>query len=88
GIDAGAFRVLHIHSVDNLEFVEGYTIEGDEIVFEVSEFSEFAFITKDTAHGFCIGWVAFIFAMLTMLYISTGFPSEDYRAKLMKKEKN
>ena len=31
---------------------------------------------------------AFIFAMLTMLYISTGFPSEDYRAKLMKKEKN
>ena len=32
---------------------------------------------------------AFIFAMLTMLYISTGFPAEDYKAKLQKKrEKN
>ena len=31
---------------------------------------------------------AFIFAMLTMLYISTGFPADDYKAKLIKKEKN
>lgn len=28
---------------------------------------------------------AFIFAMLTMLYISSGFPEEDYREKLKKK---
>lgn len=28
---------------------------------------------------------AFIFAMLTMLYISSGFPEEDYREKLRKK---
>lgn len=28
---------------------------------------------------------AFIFAMLTMLYISSGFPEEDYKAKLLKK---
>ncbi|MBQ3970291.1 MAG: F0F1 ATP synthase subunit A [Clostridia bacterium] len=28
---------------------------------------------------------AFIFAMLTMLYVATGFPEEDYKAKLKKK---
>ncbi len=29
---------------------------------------------------------AFIFAMLTMLYISTGFPEDDYKEKLKKKK--
>ena len=29
---------------------------------------------------------AFIFAMLTMLYISTGFPEDDYKEKLRKKK--
>ena len=28
---------------------------------------------------------AFIFAMLTMLYISTGFPAEDYKEKMKNK---
>jgi len=32
---------------------------------------------------------AFIFAMLTMLYISTGFPEEEYeRRKAKKREKS
>lgn len=30
---------------------------------------------------------AFIFAMLTMLYIATGFPEDDYKAKMKKKQK-
>ncbi len=70
GIEAGAFRVLHIHSVDDLEFIDDYTQEGDELVFEVSKFSEFAFITKDTAHGFCIGWVVLIFGIFELLFLA------------------
>ena len=31
---------------------------------------------------------AFIFAMLTMLYVASGFPEEDYREKLRKKAAN
>ena len=56
--------IFPLDSVDDLEFIDDYTQEGDELVFEVSKFSEFAFITKDTAHGFCIGWVAFVFVIL------------------------
>ena len=31
---------------------------------------------------------AFIFAMLTMLYIATGFDEEAYNARMAKKKKN
>ena len=67
GIDLGAVRILHIHSADDMEFVENYKVVGNEIEFEVDRFSEFAFITKNPSHGFCVCWVAFILVMLEML---------------------
>ena len=37
---------------------------------------------------FSSGLQAFIFAMLTMLYISGGFPADDYAARKQKKQRN
>ena len=38
-------RILHIHSESEIEFVN-YTIEGNEILISVDNFSEFAFVNK------------------------------------------
>lgn len=76
GVDMANARILHIHSVDDMEFVTDYKADGSELVFEVGKLSQFAFVTKANiapAHGFCVGWVAMIldilFALCAALYI-------------------
>ncbi|MDY6391946.1 MAG: hypothetical protein SPL80_03815 [Bacilli bacterium] len=46
GMDIASSRILHIHSLDDMEFVSGYKVEGNNIVFEIDRLSQFAFITK------------------------------------------
>ena len=74
-----AFRVLHIHNAGDVSEVP-YTLSasGDYISVETERLSEFAFLVEkadagneavEGKHGFCIGWIVFIFVMLELLYL-------------------
>ena len=88
GFEAGSFRVLHIHSIDDIEEITDFTIEGEDLVFKIDRLSEFAFVAKDASHGFCIGWIVFILVMLellaTALYIIIRFRLLDNVVKKCK----
>ena len=49
GMNMANVRILHIHTVDDMEFVSNYTIDGNDLVFEIDRLSQFAFITKTSA---------------------------------------
>ena len=78
------FRVLHIHNAGDVSEVP-YTrsASGDYISVETDRLSEFAFLVEkadagndaveEAKHGFCIGWVVFIFVMLELLYFALYF---------------
>ena len=74
---SGKFKILHIHSADDMEFITDYEITKNIVTFKVSRFSEFAFIVNKAAHGFCMGWVLFIFVFLEAsflcLYVASLF---------------
>ena len=55
-ITSNDFRLLHIHTVDDVEFVSGYTLENNELSFNINRLSEFAFITKVAAKAGLPGW--------------------------------
>ena len=70
------FRILHIHSADDIEFVE-YDVEEGFINIHVDRLSQFAFVTlKDKAAngellhgGWCIGWIPVIVDIILCLYL-------------------
>ena len=45
-VKAEGLKILHVHSTDDIEFVENFTLENGQIVFETSKLSELAFINK------------------------------------------
>lgn len=55
-IKTNNFRLLHIHSADDIEFVSDYTLENNELSFNINRLSEFAFITKVDDDGGLPGW--------------------------------
>ena len=83
------FRVLHIHNAGDVSEVNyTLSASGDYISVETDRLSEFAFLVekaeggngsgeneggKTACHGFCIGWVVFIFVMLELLYFALYF---------------
>ena len=44
GINTETLKILHIHNSGEIEFVEGFKVENNEVVFEVSSLSELAFV--------------------------------------------
>ena len=46
GLDTTNLKILHIHSLDDMEFLNSYVVEGNDLVFEISRLSQFAFIKK------------------------------------------
>ena len=60
------FRLLHIHSADDIEEITDFKVANGEAEFDITKLSEFAIVTVPS-HGFCIGWVVFIFVILEML---------------------
>ena len=85
GINISEAKILHIHNVDDMEYLTDYKVEGSEVVFEIDKLSQFAFVTKKAMpspapagnHGFCLGWVALIidilFALVTACYLILRF---------------
>ena len=67
------FKLLHIHSADDIEYVENFTVsrDGTYLTVRVNRLSDFAFVVdKNEAkdHGLCIGWIAFILACLALVF--------------------
>lgn len=63
------FKVLHIHSAEDIQEI-AYTLsaDGNSITIETDKLSDFAFVVEENpSHGFCIGWVVFIFMILELL---------------------
>ena len=42
---AKSFRLIHIHSADDVEEVKSFKVDGREVEFEITRLSEFAFVT-------------------------------------------
>ena len=45
GVSVKDLRVLHIHSANDMEFIENFMVNGNEISFDVNRLSEFVLIT-------------------------------------------
>ena len=60
------FRLLHIHSADDIEEITDFKVANGEAEFDITKLSEFAIVTVPS-HGFCVGWVVFIFGILELL---------------------
>ena len=74
GINANKAQIVHVHN-DIAKFIEDVKVENGEFVFEVSELSDFALIIPKSGiitgnHGFCIGWVVFIIAIVLLVYLA------------------
>ena len=45
GLNVEGLRILHIHSEEDIAFVNNFTINGNKLVFEADRLSEIAFVT-------------------------------------------
>ena len=50
-VNSTDFRLLHIHSVNDMEFINNYTVENDAISFTINRLSEFAFIVNSSSQN-------------------------------------
>ena len=66
GVKANGLRILHVHNDGTIDEINNVTVANGVAVVEVASFSEFVLVIP-ASHGFCIGWVAFIFVILELL---------------------
>ena len=71
GVDIANSRILHIHNVNDMEFVSDFKVEGNDIVFEIDRLSQFAFVTKSsvppTTGGGLNGGIIALIVILSIL---------------------
>ncbi|MBE5763718.1 MAG: MFS transporter [Clostridiales bacterium] len=65
-VKAKGLRILHVHNDGTIDEINDVAVANGVAVVEVASFSQFVLVTP-AAHGFCIGWIVFIFAMVEML---------------------
>ena len=66
GVKANGLRILHIHSNGTIDEINNVNVVDGVAIIEVSSFSEFVLVTP-ASHGFCVGWIVFIFVILELL---------------------
>ena len=66
GVNANGLRILHVHSNGTIDEIDNVNVVDGVATIEVSSFSEFVLVTP-ASHGFCVGWVVFIFVILELL---------------------
>ena len=69
------FRLLHIHSEDDIEEIKDYVLNNNELEFDCNKLSEFVIVIPGGGiitdnHGFCVGWVVFIIAIVLLVYLA------------------
>ena len=67
GMKTKGLNVLHIHNDGSIDVIDNVEVVNGEAIVEVSSFSEFALV-EQTSHGFCIGWIVFIFDLLVLIF--------------------
>ena len=69
GVNPEETRILHIHSENDIEYVENVEVVGNEFVFEVDRLSEFALVTL--THGIP-GWAIALIVIGCVLLLCCG----------------
>ena len=69
GVNPEETRILHIHSENDIEYVENVEVVGNEFVFEVDRLSEFALVTL--THGIP-GWSIALIVIGCVLLLCCG----------------
>ena len=76
-----SFRIIHVHSESDVEYVEDFTQDGDTVYVTVDKLSDFAFIINDTrvefggkrfsVVGFSLLWIilAILLALAIIIFI-------------------
>ena len=65
--------ILHIHNDGTIDTINEVQVKDGVAIVEVASLSEFAFAedlneaAKSASHGFCVGWIVFIFVILELL---------------------
>ena len=72
GVRTKGLNVLHIHDDGTTELIKDVKVEGNIAIIEVSSLSQFALVEK-TGHGFCVGVITLIFAILGLLCCALYF---------------
>ena len=96
GLEVSNLKILHIHSENDISFVENFEIKNGEIVFEVDRFSEIAFVKKvndskpvdPSAKSKLPNWVIVLIAVGGLLIVLSIFFIIFATVKKGKKEKN
>ena len=75
GVDPSDFRLLHIHAINDMEFIGSYTADGNTISFTINRLSEFAFIVKntDTVGASLPGWAIALIVIGGLLVLCCVF---------------
>ena len=88
------FKVMHIHSADDIEYVE-YTVENGEIRIQVDRLSQFAFVSekaettsKGSAVGIVIASVAVVLLVIFFLLLFFLLKKRKKEDKEDKKKEN
>lgn len=81
-VSTKGLKLLHIHSVDDMEFINIDNMEGRELTFEVSKLSQFAFINSVSTGlpGWAIALIiiAVLLLLLCVAYILLFFVFNKY----------
>lgn len=72
GIDMAKVRIIHIHSVTDMEVVDDYQIDGNNLVFKIDRLSQFAFAVKVNSSSFPL-WLIPIIIVGSLLLLCLIF---------------
>jgi len=68
GMPTKNLKILHVHSDDDMKFVDNFKIDANNVSFDIDRLSEFVFITAN--NGVLVGAiVAIIVAMLAVCVV-------------------
>lgn len=71
GISTEGLKVLHIHSEEDIEFVENFVVENGKVRFETDKLSEFAFVVPVKVVSLP-GWVVALIIIASLLVVICG----------------
>ena len=83
GLEVEGLKILHIHSSDDITYVEDYSMEDGKISFDANRLSEFAFVVPGHNAGIA-GWaialivIASFLVLLCLAYVILFFVLNKY----------
>ena len=77
GLSLDGLKVLHVHSKDDINFVDSFEVKNNKVTFETNKLSEFVFINKapvvpGKTNGGVPGWVVALIVIGSLLLLICG----------------